>query len=318
MHCSSERGGQEAGCPSARHSQLARTLERRPAVADGAMGTQLQSLGLPVRRSGEPWNEEEPGLVRRVHRAYLDAGADLLVTNTFGGSSPALELHGIDPGRALELNRAGARLAREVAGDRALVLGDVGPFGGVLPPRGHARPAQVSAAFLEQARALLEGGADAILVESMSDAAELRLAVEAALAAGARLVLATAVFGLGLQGFRTLSGTDVATMTAAALDAGAGVVGANCGIRLSLDDQVRLAAELHAAARGKPVMMKPSAGSPQVGADGAITYPIGHEAFAAAVPRFLAAGVRIIGGCCGTGPEHVAAIAAAVGVMAEG
>ncbi len=87
-------------------------LERRPAVADGAMGTQLQSLGLPLRRSGEPWNVDEPGNVRRVHRAYLDAGADLLVTNTFGGSSLALGLHGIDPARAAELNRAGARLAR--------------------------------------------------------------------------------------------------------------------------------------------------------------------------------------------------------------
>lgn len=290
-------------------------LERRPAVCDGAMGTQLQSLGLPVRRSGEPWNVDEPGHVRRVHRAYLDAGADLLLTNTFGGSSLALKLHGIDPGRAAELNRAGARLAREVARDRALVLGDMGPFGGVLPPRGHATPADVSAAFFEQARALLDGGADAILVESMSDPAELALAVQAARAAGARRVLATAVFGRGLQGLRTLTGTDVAGMVAAALDAGADLVGANCGIRLGLDDQVRLAAELHAAARGKPVMMKPNAGSPQVAADGTVTYPIDHEAFAAAVPRFLAAGVRILGGCCGTGPEHVAAIAAAVGVV---
>lgn len=298
--------------------RLDRLLERRPAVGDGAMGTQLQSLGLPVRRSGEPWNVDEPGHVRRVHRAYLDAGADLLLTNTFGATSLALGLHGIDPGRAAELNRAGARLAREVAGDHALVLGDMGPFGGVLPPRGHARPAEVSAAFLEQARALLDGGADAILVESMSDPAELALAIEAARSAGAQRVLATAVFGQGLQGFRTLSGTAVADMMAAALDAGADVVGANCGIRISLDDHVRLAAEIHAAARGKPVMMKPSGGSPQVGPDGTITYPIGHEAFAAAVPGFLAAGVRIIGGCCGTGPEHVAAIAATVGVMAEG
>jgi 5-methyltetrahydrofolate--homocysteine methyltransferase len=298
--------------------RLARLLERRPAVADGAMGTQLQSLGLPVRRSGEPWNVEEPGNVRRVHRAYLDAGADLLVTNTFGGTSLALELHGIDPGRAGELNRAGAALAREVVGQRALVLGDMGPFGGVLPPRGRARPTEVSAAFREQASALLDGGADGILVESMSDPAELALAIEAARSAGARLVLATAVFGIGLQGFRTLTGTSVAEVVATALAAGADAVGANCGIRLSLDDQVRLAAEIHAAAHGKPVMMKPSAGSPRVAADGTITYPIGHEAFAAAVPAFRSAGVQILGGCCGTGPEHIAAMAAAVGVAAEG
>jgi 5-methyltetrahydrofolate--homocysteine methyltransferase len=288
-------------------------LERRPAVCDGAMATQLQTVGLPVGRSGEHWNLDEPGLVRRVHLGYLDAGADLLTTNTFGGTSLALRAHGIDPGRAAELNRAGARLAREAAGDRAFVLGDVGPFGGHIPH--DAGPGDVEEAFRLQARALLDGGADAILVESMYDAAEMALAVRAVRSAGARRVLATATFQLEPDGsFRTMTGASVAGMLAAAL--GADVVGANCGTRLSLEDWVRLVPELVAAARGKPVMVRPNAGSPARATDGALTYPIGHAAFAAAVPRLLAAGARIIGGCCGTGPAHVAAVAAVVG--AEG
>ncbi|HET6413474.1 MAG TPA: homocysteine S-methyltransferase family protein [Anaeromyxobacter sp.] len=288
-------------------------FERRPAVCDGAMGTQLQSLGLAPGQSGEPWNADEPGAVRRIHQAYLDAGADLLITNTFGGTSLALRMHGIDPGRAAELNRAGARLAREVAGSRALVLGDVGPFGGMLEPLGDASPADVSQAFREQAAALLEGGADAILVETMSDPAELALAVAAARAAGARCVFATATFGLTPDGFRTIMGVDVAGMVEAALGEGADVVGANCGTKLSLDDYARLVPELVAAGRGKPVMVQPNAGSPELRPDGTVIYPTGHEAFAAAVPRFLAAGARIVGGCCGTGPAHIAAIAVVVG-----
>jgi 5-methyltetrahydrofolate--homocysteine methyltransferase len=295
-----------------RSDTLRQLLERRPLVCDGAMGTELQSLGLEPGRSGESWNVDHPGRVRRVHLGYLDAGADLLLTNTFGGTSLALRLHGIDPDRAGELNRAGARLAREVAGDRAFVLGDVGPFGGLLAPLGETTPEVAGAAFLEQARALLEGGADAILVETMSDPAELALAVGAARRAGARLVLATATYQRSPAGFRTMMGADAATMVRAAADAGAEVVGANCGTGLSLDDYAALTAELAAAAGRRPLLVQPNAGAPELGEDGAVRYGTGHEAFAAEVPRLLAAGARIVGGCCGTGPAHVAAIAAVV------
>jgi 5-methyltetrahydrofolate--homocysteine methyltransferase len=278
-------------------------------VCDGGMGTQLQALGLPPGASGEVWNAEEPGNVRRVHLSYLDAGADLLITNTFGGTSLALLLHGLDPSRAAELNRAGARLAREVAGDRAFVLGDMGPFGGLLAPVGDAEPGAVTVAFLEQARALLEGGADALLVETMSDPAELALAVEAARKAGARRVVATGTFQATPDGYRTMMGTDVAGMVEAALDAGADVVGANCGTRLSLEDYLALVPQLVARARGKPVLVQPNAGSPELQPDGSVRYPAGHAEFAAAVPRLLATGARIVGGCCGTGPAHIAAVA---------
>ena len=288
-------------------------LEARPLVCDGAMGTQLQALGLAPGQSGEAWNAEQPERVVRVHAAYVDAGADLIISNTFGGTSLALALHGLDPSRAAALNRAGAALARRAAGDRALVLGDVGPFGGMLAPLGNAEPAAVAAAFHVQVLALLEGGADAILVETMSDPAELALAVEAARAAGAHRVLATGTYQATPDGFRTMMGATPTEMVSAALEAGADVVGANCGTRLSLDDYLALVPELVAAARGRPVMVEPNAGSPELGEGGAVRYPTEPPSFAAAVPRFLEAGARIVGGCCGTGPAHVAAIAAAVG-----
>lgn len=293
-----------------RSDLLVELLGRRPLVCDGGMGTQLQAQGLPPGQSGEAWNTDEPANVRRVHRSYLDAGADLIITNTFGGTTLALGLHGLDPSRAAELNRAGARLAREVAGERAFVLGDMGPFGGLLAPVGDAEPEAVAAAFLEQARALLEGGADALLVETMSDPAELALAVEAARKAGARRVFATGTFQATPDGYRTMMGTDVAGMVEAALDAGADVVGANCGTHLSLEDYRALLADLSAAARGRPILIQPNAGSPELQADGSVRYPVGHAAFAAAVPGLLAAGARIVGGCCGTGPAHIAALAA--------
>jgi len=243
----------------------------------------------------------------RSTASYLAAGSDLLTTNTFGGTSFVLAGHGADT-RVRELNLAGARLAREIAGDRAWVLGDIGPFGGMLEPLGDTAPAEVSVAFRQQAAALLEGGADAILVETMSDPAEAALAVHAAKDAGAEFVIATYTFQHSTTGYRTMMGTTVAAALAAIVDAGADIVGANCGTELSLDDYVKLTAELAAAAAGRPVIVQPNAGSPRL-VDGKICYAESAAQFAAAVPRFLAAGARVIGCCCGSTPAHLAAMA---------
>jgi methionine synthase I (cobalamin-dependent) len=293
---------------SPRVAQLRQTLARRPLLGDGAMGTQLQQLGLAPGAGGELWNTDHPDRVRQVHQGYLDAGADLLTTNTFGGTSFVLAGHGAGA-RVRELNLAGAQLARGVAGDRAWVLGDVGPFGGMFEPLGDASPDAVVAAFRQQAAALLEGGADVILVETMSDPAEAGLAVRAARAVGAELVIATYSFQQSTAGFRTMMGTTVAAALAAVLAAGADVVGANCGTELSLDDYVRLTAELAAAAAGRPVIVQPNAGSPRL-VDGKIRYDTSAAQFAAAAPRLLARGARLVGGCCGSTPAHIAAMAA--------
>lgn len=283
-------------------------LSKRPLLCDGATGTQLQGMGLAPGACGELWNTQFPDRVRHVHQLYRDAGADLLTTNTFGGTSFVLESHGVS-GRALELNFAAARLAREIAGDTAWVLGDMGPFGGMLEPLGETPAEAVEAAFREQATALLEGGADVILVETMSDPAEAVLAVRAAKAVGAELVIATYTFQKTAVGYRTMMGTTAAAAVAAVLEAGAEVVGANCGTDLSLEDYERLTAELVAAAAGRPVIVQPNAGSPRF-IDGKISYAESAELFAAAAPKFLAAGARIVGGCCGSTPAHIAAISA--------
>ena len=289
-----------------RTRSLREALARRPLLGDGATGTQLQQLGLAPGACGEAWNVDQQGSVRLVHRSYFAAGSDLLTTNTFGGTSYVLSGHGAGA-RVRELNVAGARLAREIAGDRAWVLGDIGPFGGMLEPLGEGVPEDVSLAFRVQAAALLEGGADAILVETMSDPAEAALAVLAARAAGAELVFATYSFQPAAAGFRTMMGNTVAEAVAAVLAAGADVVGANCGTELSLEAYHRLTAELAAAAAGRPVMVQPNAGTPRL-ADGQIVYDVHPVQFAAAVPGLLAAGARVIGGCCGSTPAHLAAM----------
>ncbi len=291
-----------------RASLLLKELGRRPLLGDGATGTQLQQLGLAPGACGELWVLDHPERVSQVHRAYLGAGADLLTTNTFGGTACVLGPHGAG-GRVREINVAAARLARQIAGDRAWVLGDVGPFGGMMEPLGEALPDDVAAAFREQCAALLEGGADAILVETMSDPVEAGLAVEAARAAGAGLVFATFTFQQSPRGYRTLLGTSAADALAAVLAAGADVVGANCGTALSLADYEKLTAELVAAAGGHPVIVQPNAGAPRL-VDGKICYDESAAQFAAAAPRFLGAGARIVGGCCGSTPEHIAAMAA--------
>ncbi|RME72281.1 MAG: homocysteine methyltransferase, partial [Verrucomicrobia bacterium] len=273
-----------------RLGKLELLLKTRPLVCDGAMGTQLQQLGLAPGACGVAWNIEAPDRVRTVHQRYLDAGADLLTTNTFSGTSLALAGHGLGA-RAAELNRAAAALAREVAGDRAFVLGDMGPFGGLLEPYGDAEPEAVKQAFAEQAAALLEGGADVLLVETMSDPAEAVLGIEAAREAGAALVMTSFAFQQSGDTFRTMMGTTVADAVRAAVQAGAGIVGANCGTELALETYIRLAEELVAAAGDVPVVVQPNAGSPEV-VDGEIVYRTTPEAFGAAAVRFVEAGAR--------------------------
>lgn len=287
---------------------LLEILARRPLLADGATGTQLQQMGLAPGQAGERWNLDSPERVTELHRRYRNAGADLLTTNSFGGSRLVLERHGLAD-RTAEINRAAAVLARAVAGDAAWVLGDVGPCGGLLEPYGEVVPEVAEAAFREQAEALLAGGADAILVETMSDPAELELAVRAARAAGAPAVLATYAFQRAGAEFRTMMGTTPAEAVARAVAAGADAVGANCGTELSLDDYARLTAELAAAAGKVPVVVQPNAGSPVLVGD-RICYRESAAAFAAAAPRWREAGARVVGGCCGSTPEHIAALRA--------
>ena len=292
---------------------LLEELARRPLCCDGGMGTQLMARGLPTGACGMVWNLDEPAHVQAIHEDYRNAGCDLITTNSFGGSPTTLDQHGL-AGRTVELNRAAAQLARAAAGDNAWVLGDVGPFGDFLEPMGDTTPEELRGIFRQQIEALLAGGADAVLVETMTDPGEAAVGVEAAKLCNPEIpAVVTYAFQKTADGsFRTMMGTTVQEAIGKALEAGADIVGSNCGTGLDLDDYVVLAGEVAAAAGNAPSIVQPNAGAPRV--EGADTfYDATPEQMAACAKRILDAGVRIVGGCCGTTPAHMAAVAGVVG-----
>ena len=291
---------------------LLEALATQLLCCDGAMGTQLMARGMTSGECGMLWNVNRPGDVKSVHDAYRSGGCDLITTNSFGGSASVLGRHG-QAARGRELNIAAAQLARAAAGDDAWVLGDIGPFGDFLDPLGDMMPDDLRLIFKDQIEALLTGGADAVLVETMVDPAEAVVGVEAARLVSATIpVVVTYAFQKPSPGvFKTIMGTTVTEAVTRALDAGADIVGANCGTGLDLDDYVELGRQLVAAAAGKPVILQPNAGAPRTVGDDTV-YDASPEQMADTARRLMAAGVRIIGGCCGTTPAHLKAMAAAV------
>lgn len=279
-------------------------------VCDGAMGTQLIQRGLTPGECGMKWNRERPDDVRAVHSAYSHAGCRLITTNSFGGTRSMLDRHGLGE-HVADWNKNAAALAREAAGPDGWVFGDVGPFGDFLEPVGDMTEAGLLGIFGEQIAALVEGGADAILVETMSDPGEAAVGVRAAKSVCGLPVAVTYAFQKSGPDFRTMMGTSARDAVAAALEAGADIVGANCGTDLSLDDYVALAAELKSAAGDAIVILQPNAGAPKSTPNGVI-YDAAPEEMAATALRLRDAGVSIIGGCCGTTPLHLAAMAKAL------
>jgi len=287
-------------------------LAARPVCGDGAMGTLLMERGMTSGSCGMAWNIDRADDVKAIHDSYRTAGSQLITTNSFGGSRFVLDHHG----RASDvqaLNLAAARVARAAAGDDAWVLGDVGPCGDFLEPVGDLTEDDVRNAFGDQIKALLEGGADAILVETMSDPEEMVLGIEAALSCDPGVpVIATYAFQKTASGeFRTMMGSPVAEAIGRAADAGAKIVGTNCGAALDLDDYVALCKEIASAAGGAHIIIQPNAGAPQQ-VDGTTVYLATPEQMAETATRLLDSGARIVGGCCGTTPAHLAAIAGAL------
>jgi 5-methyltetrahydrofolate--homocysteine methyltransferase len=277
-------------------------------VGDGAWGTQLMQRGLPEGQPPEWFALECPETIEEVARLYVEAGADLVTTDTFGGTSFRLKLHGLD-GERERLNRqAVAAVKRAIAG-RALVSASVGPSGQLLEPLGDASPDAVEAAFAEQIAVLAAAGADVLCIETMSDLAEATRAVRAAKAMAPGLpVMATMTFEPTPRGYFTVMGVSVEKAAAGLEAAGADVVGSNCGT--GIGDMVEIARVLARATR-LPTLIQPNAGLP-VSRDGRVVYNDTPEAMAARVAELLDLGVAIVGGCCGTTPEHVRAIRRAV------
>lgn len=258
------------------------------------------------------WNVDRASVVREIHAAYRTAGSDLITTNSFGGSSFMLKRHGLAD-RTEELNRAAAEIARDAVGEAGWVLGDVGPFGDFLQPIGETTPHELRDIFQRQIEALLAGGADAILLETMSDPAEVAIGIEAAKACDASVpLIVTYAFQKTASGrFRTMMGTSVEEAMRRATDAGAQIIGANCGARLDLNDYVELAKTIFAVADGAYVMIQPNAGPPRTEGERTV-YDATPEQMAATTLQLVSSGVRIVGGCCGTTSDHLSAISRAL------
>lgn len=275
-------------------------------VADGATGTNYQQMGLPLGVAPEEWIENEPQKVVGLHRAFIEAGADIILTDTFGGTPLRLRETGF-AGRARELNRRAAELARQAASSatQVLVAGSLGPTGMLMEPLGELSADQASAGYAEQARGLLEGGVDLLLLETF-------FALEEALAAieGVRQVsdLPLVVSFSFDQGTKTMMGLSATRMSQAIAPLGVAALGANCG--RSLDDMEKIVGELAGADSGVPLWIKPNAGLPRMDGDLA-RYDTTPAMMADYTRRFIEAGARIVGGCCGTSPEHLKAIASA-------
>jgi 5-methyltetrahydrofolate--homocysteine methyltransferase len=283
-------------------ADLLKTLQDHVLLSDGAMGTELQRTGLKPGNVSEIWNVEQSGKIQALHRAYLDAGAQLLTTNSFRGNHFALSHFGLGS-RVDELNRSAARLAREVAGEATWVMGSIGPLGGSPEPLGGATPRAAFEAFCKQARALLAGGADAVLIETMSTLEEVRLAIQAAREAGAPVIASTMSFSKTRDGYRTMLGVSPEQAAKAMEETGADIVGCNCGTELEMEDHEMIVRSMRTFTL-KPIIVRPNAGRPEIQGT-KMVYRRAAEAMADKVPDLVRAGANIVGGCCGTGPEHI-------------
>lgn len=280
-------------------------------LLDGAMGTQLFARGVEPGRCNDWLDVERPDIVLDVHRAYLDAGVDAVITNTFGANRYALGRHGFAE-KAFEISKAGAQVARKAAGEDRYVLGDIGPTGDFLEPLGALKPDLVRGAFVEQVKGLVDGGVDGLVIETMTAMEEMEVAIAAAKSAGGGLpVFASMSFDKGGAGFRTMMGVDAATAVAKMVALGVDAVGFNCGTA-TLDEYVELAkiyVTAAKAAKGKvQIFAEPNAGKPEL-VDGQAVYKVTPKEFAAACRKIRDAGIHILGGCCGSTPDHIRAVA---------
>jgi 5-methyltetrahydrofolate--homocysteine methyltransferase len=290
-------------------SAIYEALEKATLASDGAMGTMLQARGLTDGGAPELWNVEKPEEIEAVLEAYAAAGANFITTNTFGGTAGRLAMHGLED-RLAELNKAGAQIARKVA-DRhpgCFVMGDIGPSGELMEPMGTLTVETGKALFAAQIRALVDGGVDAILIETMSDLSEVEAAVAAAQEVAPGMpIIATLSFDTNL---RTMMGVKpgMAVKQLAAL--GVRIIGANCG--RGTDEMSQIAKELvEARPEGVFIITQSNAGLPKLQGDEFI-YDGTPEEMARYAKEMKDLGVNIVGSCCGSSPEHTKSIAAAI------
>ncbi len=286
--------------------QLLERLQQRPLLLDGGMGSLLIDAGLDAGRAPEWWLFEHPDRIADAHRAYVDAGADVIHSVTFGGTEPKLAAVGLG-GRCADVSRAAVELARDAAAGDCLVAGDIGPTGKFFPPMGVATEDELRSAFEAQAGALADAGADLLSIETMYDLREARLAVGAAAATGLP-VLASMTFEVRPRGHFTIMGDRLVPTLQALADAGAHVVGFNCSV--VSEQMVPMVAEA-VAGLDVPVQAQPNAGDPRATTEG-VVYDADPDAFVRDLTAMVDAGALVVGGCCGTDPSFIARARAAL------
>ena len=277
-------------------SRLGEWLAGGLLITDGAWGTELQARGLDPGAAPDTWNLTHPERVEAVARAYVDAGSQVILTNTFRANAVALE------GDLEAINRAGVEISKRAAAGKALVFASIGPTGKMLMA-GEIGAEQVSAAFAAQAAALAAAGADALLVETMSDIEEARLAVAAAKSTGLP-VIASFAFDSGKSKDRTMMGATPEAVAAAMVEAGADAVGANCGV--GVEHAATVCRRLRAAC-DLPIWIKPNAGLPKMEGT-AVRYDTSADFFASHYAALCEAGASFLGGCCGSTPDFIRAL----------
>ncbi len=282
-------------------------VRERPLLGDGAMGTQLMFAGLEQGNCGETWNLTHPERVLGIQRRYVEAGSDCLITNTFGGSRIMLNRHSAAD-NVVGVNKAGVEIAREAFGAKeGYVLGDIGPFGGLLEPFGEFTEAQVRSAFQEQAKALVDAGADAIIIETQTSLEELLIGIQAAQTAGAKCIIGSMAYDVTLDGstFRTMMGIEPERAAEFMEESGAHIVALNCGTGMEME-RARVAVERYKRTTSLPVMVQPNAGKPQL-INMKVVYDETPGQMVTGLVPLLQAGANIVGSCCGSTPEHIRA-----------
>ncbi len=279
-------------------------------LLDGAMGTELIARRIKAGTCNDYLNIESPDIILDIHRAYLKAGSDAVLTNTFGANKFTLARHRLAE-KATKINEAGAQIARKAAGEEKYVLGDIGPSGDFLEPLGNLKPQDLKDAFAEQAKALLDGSVDGFIIETMAALDEVTIAIEALKSVSDDLpVFASFAFNSAGGDYRTMMGVDVEAAVSKVVTLDVDAVGFNCGT-LTLEEYVELAGKYISAVKAANqdiiIYAEPNAGKPELVDDKAV-YKISPEDFAEAAEKIRSAGISIIGGCCGTGPIHIAAV----------
>lgn len=290
-----------------KNSILATVKSGKILVSDGAWGTFFQKKGLKPGECPELWNLEKSAEVLDVARSYIEAGTDMIESNSFGGTRFKLELYGLGD-RVAEINEAAARISCQAAGPDKWVIASIGPTGKMLVS-GEVTEADLYAAFKEQAMALAKGGADALCIETMSDAGEAGAAIRAARENTRCEVICTFTFQRSAKGYRTMMGLSPAKAAETAVRAGAHIMGSNCGN--GIEQMIEIVREMKAVSPATPILVHANAGLPQ-SVNGVDVFPESPEQMAARVKDIISAGASIIGGCCGTTPAHIKAFRQAV------